>query len=141
VNDLGKATKTSGRPPMRVMCLSDNVSWLTALGNDEGFERVFTGQLENFASPGDVLILISASGNSPNLLNAAGYAREEGVETIGILGFDGGKLKVMVDEALWLESSIGLYGPVETGHSVICDIITTCLIRDVEANNRRGSAR
>jgi D-sedoheptulose 7-phosphate isomerase len=141
VNDLGKATKTSGRPPMRVMCLSDNVSWLTALGNDEGFERVFTGQLENFASPGDVLILISASGNSPNLVDAAGYAREQGVETIGILGFDGGKLKVMVDEALWLESSIGLYGPVETGHSVICDIITTCLIRDVEANNRRGSAR
>lgn len=141
VNDLGKATKTSGRPPMRVMCLSDNVSWLTALGNDEGFERVFTGQLENFASPGDVLILISASGNSPNLVDAAGYAREQGVETIGILGFDGGKLKVMVDEVLWLESSIGLYGPVETGHSVICDIITTCLIRDVEANNRRGSAR
>lgn len=141
VNDLGKATKSSGRRPMRVMCLSDNVSWLTALGNDEGFERVFTGQLENFASPGDVLILISASGNSPNLVDAAGYAGEQGVETIGILGFDGGKLKRMVDEALWLESSIGLYGPVETGHSVICDVITTCLIRDVEADDRRGSTR
>ena len=139
VNDLGKATKSPGRPPMRVMCLSDNVSWLTALANDEGYERVFTGQLENFASQGDVLILISASGNSPNLVDAAGYACEHGVETIGIVGFDGGALRMMVDEALWLESSIGLYGPVETGHSVICDIITTCLIRDIEADGLGGS--
>jgi D-sedoheptulose 7-phosphate isomerase len=141
VNDLGKATKQSGRPPMRVMCLSDNVSWLTALANDEGYERVFTGQLENFARSGDVLILISASGNSPNLLHAAGFARRNGVETIGILGFDGGELKSRVDEAVWLESEIGSYGPVETGHSVICDILTTCLIRDIEADDHEGSAR
>src|SRR5688572_32944538 len=67
VNDLGKATKSAGRAPIRVMSLSDNVSWLTALANDEGYERVFCGQLENFARPGDVLIVISASGNSPNL--------------------------------------------------------------------------
>lgn len=140
VNDLGKATKRSGRMPMRVMCLSDNVSWLTALANDEGYERVFTGQLENFARSGDVLILISASGNSPNLLHAVGYAREHGVETIGILGFDGGELKERVDEVLWLESSIGSYGPVETGHSVICDMITTCLINDVETDGHKGSA-
>jgi D-sedoheptulose 7-phosphate isomerase len=141
VNDLGKATKRSGRPPMRVMCLSDNVSWLTALGNDEGFERVFTGQMENFARPGDVLILISASGNSPNLVEAAVFAGAHGVETIGILGFDGGKLKKTVDELLWLESDIGAYGPVETGHTVICDILTTCLIRDVAADGDGDSLR
>lgn len=141
VNDLGKATKGSGRPPMRALCLSDNVSWLTALANDEGYERVFTGQLENFARPGDVLILISASGNSPNLLHVAGYAREHGVETIGILGFDGGALRNMVDEALWLESGIGSYGPVETGHAVMCDILTTCLIRDTVADGPSGHTR
>jgi D-sedoheptulose 7-phosphate isomerase len=131
VNDLGKATKQSGRAHLRVMGLSDNVSWLTALANDEGYERVFSGQLENFARPGDVLILISASGNSPNLVHAAAFARDRGVCTVGILGFDGGKLKDTVDEVVWLESEIGAYGPVETGHTVICDIITTCLIRDV----------
>lgn len=130
VNDLGKATKRSRRVPMRVMCLSDNVSWLTALANDEGYERVFTGQLENFARPGDVLIVISASGNSPNLVDAVEYAREHGLGTIGLLGFDGGVLKDRVDEYLWLESEIGLYGPVESGHSVLCDILTTYLMHD-----------
>ncbi|MFC1531337.1 SIS domain-containing protein [Gemmatimonadota bacterium] len=141
VNDLGKATKGSGRPPIRVMCLSDNVSWLTALANDEGYERVFTGQLENFARAGDVLILISASGSSPNLVDVAGYAQEHEVETIGILGFDGGKLKRTVDEVLWLESDVGSYGPVESGHTVICDILTTCLIRDFAVDGGGDSLR
>src|SRR5688572_24297091 len=70
VNDLGKATKTNNRPPMRVMSLSDNVSWLTALANDEGYDRIFAGQMENFAKQGDVLVLLSASGNSTNLIRA-----------------------------------------------------------------------
>ena len=129
-NDLGKATKRSGCPPIRVMCFSDNVSWLTALAHDEGYERVFTEQLENFARPGDVLIVISASGNSPNLVDAVDFARSHDLGTIGVLGFDGGVLKGRVDELLWLESEIGAYGPVESGHSVLCDIITTCLIQD-----------
>lgn len=133
VNDLGKATKRSGRSPVRAMCLSDNVSWVTALANDEGYERIFTGQLENFARPGDVLIVISASGNSRNLVEVVDYAREHGLVTIGLLGFDGGALKERVDEALWLESEIGAYGPVESGHVVLCDILTTCLIQDVAA--------
>ncbi|MGH7507383.1 MAG: D-sedoheptulose-7-phosphate isomerase, partial [Longimicrobiales bacterium] len=129
-NDLGKATKRSGCRPIRVMCLSDNVSWLTALANDEGYERVFTGQLENFARPGDVLIVISASGNSPNLVNAVNFARSWGLVTIGLLGFDGGALRHRVDESLCVLTEIGAYGPVESAHSVLCDIITTCLIED-----------
>jgi len=129
-NDLGKATKRSGCTPVRVMCLSDNVSWLTALANDEGYGRVFTGQLENFARPGDVLIVISASGNSPNLIDAVDFARTHELVTVGLLGFDGGALKDRVDEVLWLESEIGLYGPVETGHALLCDILASCLLED-----------
>jgi D-sedoheptulose 7-phosphate isomerase len=129
-NDLGKATKRSGCPAFRVMCLSDNVSWLTALGNDEGYERVFTGQLENFARAGDVLMVISASGRSPNLVNAVEFARTNGVVTVGLLGFDGGVLRDRVDACLCLETEPGAYGPVETGHSLVCDIITTCLTFD-----------
>jgi D-sedoheptulose 7-phosphate isomerase len=129
-NDLGKATRRSGRRPIRVMCLSDNVSWLTALANDEGYEWVFAGQLENFANPGDVLIVISASGNSPNLVRAVELARDRGLVTVGVLGFDGGRLQGMVDEALWLRSEHGLYGPVESAHTVLLDIITACLIED-----------
>ncbi|HMF27899.1 MAG TPA: SIS domain-containing protein, partial [Candidatus Cybelea sp.] len=107
VNDLGKATKRAERAPMRVMSLSDNVSWLTALANDEGYERVFCGQLENFAQPGDVLVVITASGNSPNLVHAVDLAKARGVVTIGFLGFDGGVLKDRVDDAVWLETEKG----------------------------------
>jgi D-sedoheptulose 7-phosphate isomerase len=132
-NDLGKATKASSRAYMRVMCLSDNVSWLTALANDEGYERVFSGQLENFAGPGDVFVAISASGNSPNLIEAVELAHERGVVSIGLVGFDGGALRGLVDECLWLPTEPGQYGLVESAHSVICDILTTCLMQDLAA--------
>jgi D-sedoheptulose 7-phosphate isomerase len=131
VNDLGKATKCSGEAPLRVMSLSDNISWLTALANDEGYKRVFAGQLENFAQPGDVLIVISASGNSPNLMEAVELAQRRGVVTIGLLGFDGGVLKNKVDECLWLPTEKGAYGLVESGHSLLCHIVTDCLAKDL----------
>jgi D-sedoheptulose 7-phosphate isomerase len=129
-NDLGKATKRSGRIPMRVMCLSDNVSWLTALANDEGYERAYAGQLENFAGPDDVLIVISASGNSANLVAAVEVARECSCTTVGFVGFDGGVLKDMADEHVWISSPPGAYELVEDGHSVLCHILTTCLMQD-----------
>jgi D-sedoheptulose 7-phosphate isomerase len=112
------------------MSLSDNISWLTALANEEGYERVFSGQMENFAQPGDVLIVISASGNSPNLLRAVELARARGVLTIGMLGFDGGALKDQVDDCLWLPTERGAYGLVESGHSLLCHVLTTCLAQD-----------
>lgn len=132
-NDLGKATKCSGRGSIRVMCLSDNTPWLTALANDEGYERVFAGQLENFAGPGDVLIVISASGNSPNLVQAVDLANERRLATIALLGFDGGVLKERVTQYLWLPTDRGAYGLVESGHAVLCDIVTTCLMEDTDA--------
>jgi D-sedoheptulose 7-phosphate isomerase len=132
-NDLGKATKCAGRGWMRVMCLSDNTPWLTALANDEGYERVFAGQLENFGAAGDVLIVISASGNSSNLVDAVALANERGLVTIALLGFDGGQLKDRVSEYLWLPTERGAYGLVESGHSVLCDMVTTCLMEDTEA--------
>lgn len=130
VNDLGKGTKESRQLPVRVMSLCDNMSWLTALANDEGYDRVFTGQLENFAKPEDVLVVLSASGNSTNLLRAVELARARGLTTIGFLGFDGGALKSMVDEVLLLPTRKGAYGLVESGHDLICHIITACLAAD-----------
>ena len=131
VNDLGKATKVSGQSHVRIMGLSDNVSWLTALANDEGYDRVFSGQLENFAGPGDLLVVISASGNSPNLLRAVEMAGQRGTSTVGLLGFDGGALASMVDECLLIRTEIGAYGLAESAHSVVLDILTTCLVRDL----------
>lgn len=129
-NDLGKATKRGGCPPVRVLCLSDNTPWLTALANDEGYDRVFVGQLENFARPGDVLLVISASGNSANLVHAVDHARARGLVTLALLGFDGGVLMDRVDDRIWLETERGAYGVVECGHSVLCDILVTCLMQD-----------
>ncbi len=129
-NDLGKATRVSGRPGLRVTSLTDNGSWLTALANDEGYERVFAGQLENFAKPDDVLMVISASGNSPNLVEAVATARRYGVFSIALLGFDGGRLLGMVDEPLWVSTEVGAYGIAETAHSVIADVIAAALMVD-----------
>lgn len=130
VNDLSKAARGPHAPTLRVVGLADNIAWLTALANDEGYERVFAGQLENLARPGDVLLLISASGNSPNLLRAVEHARDAGVETIALLGFDGGALRSMVDHAVWVETEHGAYGFAENAHTVIADLITACLARD-----------
>lgn len=130
-NDLGKSTKASGQAPVRVMSLTDNISWLTALANDESYERVFAGQLENFAKPGDVLVVLSASGNSANLLRAVELARARGLTTIGLLGFDGGALKSMVDKVLLLPTRKGAYGLVESGHDLLCHILTACLAADL----------
>jgi len=130
VNDLGKATKRSGCPPMRVMCLSDNIPWLSALANDEGYDRAFAGQLENFAMPGDVLVCISASGNSPNLVRAVEMARVRKLTTVALLGFDGGALRTLVDEMVCVTTEKGAYELVEDVHSVLCHAVTRCLIAD-----------
>lgn len=130
VNDLAKSTKRPGVSPMRVMNLTDNVPWLTALANDEGYDRVFAGQIENFARPGDVLCVITASGNSPNILRAIELAKELGVVTMGLVGFNGGVALHMLDLALWIPTEPGAYGLVETAHAAIADIITSCLTNE-----------
>ena len=126
-NDLGKATKRPGQKPMRVVSLGDHLSWLTALANDEGYQRVFSGQLENFVAPGDVLVVFSASGNSANLVAAVNTARLAGAHAIGLLGFDGGLLKSLVHDAIWVPTPKGAYGQVEDAHLIICHLITACL--------------
>lgn len=97
--DLGKSTldrkdfTNDAMKRLKVLSLTDNTPYILAWGNDEGFERVFVEQLKNFASPGDVLIAISGSGNSPNILNAVEWANKKGLTTWGVTGYDGGKLK------------------------------------------------
>jgi D-sedoheptulose 7-phosphate isomerase len=130
VNDLGKATKRSGCAPFRAMCLSDNISWLSALSNDEGYDRAFAGQLENFASAGDVLTCLSASGNSANLVRAVELAQKHKLTTVALLGFDGGLLKDLVDEVVLVHTEKGAYELVEDVHSAICHAITRCLVAD-----------
>lgn len=97
--DLGKTCQGKLRPEdadtrrMKVLSLTDNTGWLTALGNDLGYDRVFVEQLMHYASPGDLVIAISGSGNSPNVLAAVEWANTHGLTTFAVTGFDGGKLK------------------------------------------------
>jgi D-sedoheptulose 7-phosphate isomerase len=93
--DLAKGTRSSKEQIRRLKALSltDNLPFITAQGNDEGYESIFEQQLRTFAKPGDYVIAISGSGNSPNIVNAIEWANEFGLTTIGVTGFDGGKLR------------------------------------------------
>lgn len=100
--DLAKGTCSSMEQEKRIRALSltDNLPFLSALGNDEGYDQVFVQQLRTFCTPGDLLIAISGSGNSPNVLRAIEYANEHGVKTYGITGFSGGKLREIANDAV-----------------------------------------
>jgi D-sedoheptulose 7-phosphate isomerase len=108
--------------------LSSNSALLTAIGNDIGFEEVYRHQLIRKSKKKDLVVLISASGNSQNLINAAIFAIENDLETIAILGFDGGKLLDLVDHHILIKSEIGMYGPVEDVHLAICHAIASELL-------------
>jgi len=95
--DLGKGTVREGKARFKVLSLNDNVALLTAYANDFGYETVFAEPLASLAEAGDVAIAISSSGNSPNVLRAMDAARERGLTTIGITGFEGGRLKEKAD--------------------------------------------
>ena len=97
VCDLGKNTKKDGWPPFRVIGLVDNLASISAYANDEGFENIFANQLANLVHPGDVVIGISTSGNSANIINAVETANKLGAKTIGFTGFNGGELSHLVD--------------------------------------------
>jgi len=102
--DLGKNTRQPDQPRLRVISLVDNLSGLTAYANDEGYENVFSEPLLSLAEQGDVAVAISGSGNSPNVLKAMETAKRLGVITVGLTGFEGGKLKSMVDYCIVVPS-------------------------------------
>src|SRR5215216_1187619 len=101
--DMGKGTLArkffddDTKKRLKVLSLTDNTPYILAWGNDEGFDRVFVEQLKNLASPGDLLVAISGSGNSPNILKAVEWAHRHGVHTFGCTGFSGGKLKALAN--------------------------------------------
>lgn len=95
--DLGKNTHSGHAPRMRVHALTDSTPLITAYGNDCGYESIFAEQLANFVEAGDLVLAISASGNSANVLNAIDLAKQHGAYTIGWSGYDGGALAAMVD--------------------------------------------
>lgn len=117
--DLGKGTLTDfeGQRRLRIMSLTDNTPYLLAWGNDVGYESVFVEQLKNLGTPDALLIAISGSGNSPNVLRAVEYANRAGMETFSVTGFDGGQLRRIALRGLHVPSND--MGAVEAAHLVL----------------------
>lgn len=118
VNDLVKAPTTIGKKSLRAVCLSDNVPLMMAVANDVDYADVFVVPLRAFFQPGDVVIGISGSGNSENVLRAIRYANDNGGVTIGLCGFAGGTLRELAHTAIHVPSDH--YGKVEDAHCVVC---------------------
>jgi D-sedoheptulose 7-phosphate isomerase len=121
VCDFGKGTAVPGLRRFRVLSLNDNMALVTAYGNDMGYDDIFSEQLKNIVNPGDVVISITASGNSPNILKAVEVAKKAGAINLGWIGFGGGKLKEMVDSDITCSSKN--YGVVECAHVILHHII------------------
>jgi D-sedoheptulose 7-phosphate isomerase len=137
--DLGKSTirpedlKDETKKRLKVLSLTDNAGWLLAVGNDCGYDQIFVQQLMNYGSRGDLLIAVSGSGNSPNILAAVDWANRQGLATFGLTGYRGGKLKAMQQHGLNVE--LDDMGMVESIH--LC--VFHWVLNDVYARmNREG---
>lgn len=116
--DLGKSTVDDfeSQKRLKVLSLTDNTPYILAWANDTSYDRVFVEQLKNFGSAGDLLIAISGSGNSPNILKAVEWANQHGIETFGVTGYDGGKLRKSAQKCL--HCPLDDMGMVESLHLV-----------------------
>ena len=124
-NDIGfdVMKKTGSTKPMKIHALTENSSVITAIANDTGYENIFLNQLKIHYKPGDKLLVISASGNSKNLITAAEWVKRSGGKVIGLLGFSGGELMKICNHYVHVESEPGEYGPVEDLHLIINHIL------------------
>lgn len=136
-NDLAIGTNSYTKP-FRVVSLTDNLAILTALANDFGYEEVFVRQLQVVGKPGDVLVAISASGNSPNLIRAMEYAASSDIKTVAITAFDGGKMKQIADEGIHVPTGPKEYGPAEDAHMILDHMIGAYLTRAVQRETTAG---
>jgi len=136
VNDFAVGAWMSEYPPLRVVSLADNVAVMTAIANDTDYSRIFSDQLRYLLRPEDVVIALSVSGNSPNVVKAVQFANDNGATTIGCGGFDGGRLKQLAEVYLYVPSEPGEYGPVEDVMMILVHIICSYLIL-----SRRGTLK
>ncbi len=127
-NDLNKPTLNGYKGKrFKAICLSDNTPILTAIANDIGYEHIFSEQLKNFIRPPDTLIVISSSGNSPNIIKAVQLANKHKIKVIALVGFDGGRIKA--DAKIYVNSKE--YGIIEPIHDAITHIITKHIYENI----------
>ena len=130
-NDIAIGSREYDKP-FRVISLCDNQAVITAIANDDGFEKIFSQQLKVLLKKQDVVVSISASGNSPNLIHAINVAKKMSATTVGISAFDGGKMKDIVDFSLHVPTKKGEYGPAEDAHMILDHLVSNYLMRYVK---------
>lgn len=135
--DLAKTSSMPGVKRIRAIALTDNVPLITAWGNDASYENVFAEQLANLVQPGDLVIALSGSGNSPNVLRAVKVAKDVGARTVGLTGHPGGKLKGMVDISVVVPSR--RIEQAEDAH-LILDHLVSVALREAGAVEELGAA-
>jgi D-sedoheptulose 7-phosphate isomerase len=121
ITDLGKSASDIHPKRFRCISLNENTAWITAIGNDYAYEDVFLRQLQNYAQPGDVVMTMSVSGNSPNLVKAFEWAKSNGLETVALVGGKKGKLATTADHVVVINSQH--YGIVEDAHMIISHLL------------------
>ena len=121
-NDLGKGASYGRSPRFRVLSLTDNIPWISAVANDYDYDQVFVEQLRNYGRSGDLLLAFSGSGNSPNVINAVGWANRNGIGTVGITGRSGGKLSQCARHVIRVDSSH--MGHIEEAHFLILHLVS-----------------
>lgn len=131
-NDIAIGTNAYDKP-FRAISLTDNQAIITAIGNDFGYDEIFERQLRLLGRTGDVVVGISASGNSINLIKAFDYAKSVGIKTVAITGFDGGKMKQIADESVHVPTGLKEYGPAEDAHMVLDHLVGSYLTRLIRA--------
>jgi D-sedoheptulose 7-phosphate isomerase len=134
-NDIAIGSRSQNKP-FKALSLTDNMALLTAVANDFGYDEVFTAQLKLYLKPGDVVVAISASGNSPNVVKAIEYANAHGATTVGLTGFDGGQLKRLAKLGVHVPTAKGEYGPTEDAHMVLDHLVGAFLIELCRAEAR-----
>jgi len=130
VTDLGKGSSDKTHKRFRCMSLNDNTSWITAIGNDYSFDDIFKRQLMNMAKPGDLLMVLSVSGNSPNLVKAVEWAKANRLHSIALVGGKKGKLTELADTVMVVDDTH--YGRVEDAHMGICHMIAYAFMEKTE---------
>jgi D-sedoheptulose 7-phosphate isomerase len=128
ITDLGKGASDKTYRRFRCLSLNDNVSWITAIGNDYKYEDIFKRQLENYAKPDDIVMVMSVSGSSPNLVSAIKWCKENNVYTIALVGGKRGTLSTLADHVIVINDTH--YGRVEDAHMHICHIICYAFIEN-----------
>ena len=141
--DLGKSTlpesdlQDSSKKRLKVLSLTDNAGWIMAVGNDLGYDQIFVQQLMNYGSADDLVIAISGSGNSPNVLNAVEWANQQGLKTFGLTGYDGGQLKNMQQDGLHV--ALDDMGMVESIHLALFHWVLNDVFARINQQGRYAS--